>query len=58
MRQYSIMSLMMLKGEELIGSEAFHQKLSGLYTSNMGEFISYDDFLAGIGLSKEVLELE
>lgn len=59
MRLYSIMPLMMLKGEEhLGGTAALQEKLSALYLSRLGQLITYDDFLAMTGLTKEVLELE
>jgi hypothetical protein len=58
MRLYDIMPLMMLKGEEaLSGTEAFQKKLSELYTTHLGQPITYDDFLKVTGLTKEALNL-
>ena len=58
MSLYDIMPLMMLKGEEALGgTEAFQKKLSELYTTHLGQPITYDDFLKVTGLTKEALNL-
>jgi hypothetical protein len=59
MKLYDIMPLMMLKGEEFLGgTEAFQKKLSELYMTHLGQPVTYDDFLATTGLTKEAIELE
>lgn len=59
MKLYDIMPLMMLKGEESLGgTEAFQEKLSGLYMTHLGQPITYNDFLTATGLTKEAIELE
>lgn len=59
MKLYDIMPLMMLKGEEALGSaEAFQKELSKLYMTHLGQPITYDDYLAATGLTKEAITLE
>mgnify|MGYP007058148316 FL=1 len=58
-RLYSIMPLMILKGENALGgTTAFQKKLSELYLSHIRQPITYNDFLAATGLTKEAIELE
>lgn len=55
---YDIMPLKLLKAEnDLGGTEAFQKKLSELYTTHVGQPITYDDFLTAAGLTKEALDL-
>ncbi|MGF7145001.1 hypothetical protein HNQ56_003434 [Anaerotaenia torta] len=55
---YDLMPLMMLKAEALLGGTGeFQSKLSQLYKTHLGQTITYDDFLAIIGLTKEAIEL-
>jgi hypothetical protein len=59
MSLYDIMPLMMLKGEAVLGGGGLLQKkLSELYMTHLGQPITYEDFLAVTGLTKEALELE
>lgn len=57
-KQYDLMPLVMIKAENALGSEVFHQKLSQLYMSHLGQPITYGDFLAATGLTEEALKLE
>ena len=58
MRLYDVMSLMLLKGETALGGAAtFQKKLSGLYMTHRGQMITYDDFLAAAGLTREAIDL-
>ncbi len=58
MQLYNIMPLMLLKGEQSLGgTETFQKKLSELYMTHLGQPVTYDDFLAATGLTKEVIEL-
>ncbi len=58
-RLYDVMPLILLKGEEALGgAELFQKKLSELYRTHLGQQVTYDDFLAVTGLSKEVIEHE
>ena len=58
MRLYDLMPLQLLKAENALGgTEAFQKRLAELYTTHLGQLITYDDFLSVTGLTKEALEL-
>ncbi|QNK41768.1 hypothetical protein [Caproicibacter fermentans] len=55
---YDIMPLQFVKAEKALGgSGALQKKLSELYLKHLGQPITYDDFLAAVGLAKEALDL-
>ncbi len=58
MKQYDLMPLMLLRGEEALGgTEAFRKKLSELYKTHIMKPITYQDFLAVTGLTEEAIKL-
>lgn len=55
---YDMMPLKLLKAEaDLGGTESFQKTLSELYTTHLGQPVTYDDFLTATGLTKEALDL-
>lgn len=58
MKQYDIMSLMLVKGAEALGgTEVFQNKLSELYMTHIMQPITYQDFLTATGLTEEEIDL-
>jgi hypothetical protein len=55
---YDAMPLRLLKAEDHLGLEEFSARLSAVYQNRRGGALSFDDFLAEIGLTREVLALD